>query len=85
MSTHPSPNHVEILTPSFIDVWQHTDPIAVIASIPTWNRLKRIHVKIQQEIFPDLTWAGICYPVCRKFVRKWVEKTGISSSKKVLG
>jgi len=72
----PSPNHGEIYDPSH-DVWQHTDPIAVIQHTDM-NRLKRIHVKSTRN-FPDPYW-GNMYPM-QEVREEWVEKTGISSSK----
>jgi len=77
----PSPNHGEIYDPSH-DVWQHTESHICPFSIA--NRLKRIHVQIKQEIFLILT-GGICLPYAGKFVREWVEKTGISFQQTVLG
>ena len=60
----PSPAHGEIYDPSH-DVWQHTDPVAVIEA-SDMNRIKRIHVKATRNLHNSTRthWGGM-YP-CSK-------------------
>ena len=72
----PEKNHGEIYDPSH-DVWQHTDPVAVIKHTDM-ARLKRIHVKSTRNV-PDPFW-GNMYPL-QQIRPEWAEKLGLSSSK----
>jgi sugar phosphate isomerase/epimerase len=58
----PSPAHGEIYDPSH-DVWQHTDPVAVIEASDI-NRIKRVHVKATRKLLnsKQVHWGGM-YPV----------------------
>lgn len=57
----PSPAHGEIYDPSH-DVWQHTDPVAVIQA-SDMSRIKRIHVKATRNLQNStrVHWGGM-YP-----------------------
>jgi sugar phosphate isomerase/epimerase len=58
----PSPAHGEIYDPSH-DVWQHTDPVAVIQETDI-NRLHRIHVKATRNLQNKVrTYWGSMYPM----------------------
>ncbi len=71
----PSPAHGEIYDPSH-DVWQHTDPVAVIKA-SDMHRIKRIHVKAtrNKQNPARIYWGGM-YPM-QKVDNTWAEKTGI--------
>ena len=58
----PSPAHGEIYDPSH-DVWQHTDPVAVLAA-SDMRRIRRIHVKATRNVqdSSQVHWGGM-YPV----------------------
>ena len=58
----PSPAHGEIYDPSH-DVWQHTDPVAVIEA-SDMSRIKRVHVKATRNLQNSTRthWGGM-YPV----------------------
>ncbi len=58
----PSPAHGEIYDPSH-DVWQHTDPVAVIKA-SDMERIKRVHVKATRNLVnaKQVHWGGM-YPV----------------------
>ena len=71
----PEANHGEIYDPSH-DIWQHTDPIAVIENTDM-DRLKRIHVKSTRNN-PDPFW-GNMYAM-QEVKQEWAEKAGIPSS-----
>ena len=74
----PSPAHGEIYDPSH-DVWQHTDPVTVIAASDI-SRIQRIHVKATRNLqnATQTHWGGM-YPV-QQVDAALAERAGVPQS-----
>lgn len=71
----PSTAHGEIYDPSH-DVWQHTDPVAVIKA-SDMQRIKRIHVKATRNLSnPSRIFWGGMYPA-QQVDQSLAEKAGV--------